>query len=527
MSAYEDPLQRSIQTPTSSAGSARSNRRRFLQASVGAVAGGLGAHAVAATPSLSRRDVKTWDEETDVLIMGSGVGGIAAAIEARRRGSRVLVLEKFNVLGGSSALSGGVCYLGGGTPLQKALGFEDSVEAMHDFMVAASGLHAPKDKIALYCEGSLDHFDWLVRHGVRYAEQFSAEKELSHKAASLYYCGCEQTLPFRDIARPAPRGHVPPAENQTGGRALMAQLIAAARQLGAVIRTEVDVQQLVLESDGSVAGLRVTEHGRQKHIRASKGVVLASGGFIHNDAMLALFAPELNRCRPRWGHAGHLGQGILMGMAAGGRTRIMDHGFAVLPLYPPENVLKGVVVNGKAQRCISEDTYYGVLGHEMLFHQAGRGYLIVDADSDYPGPDFRVVLAARSNSIGALAQQLGLPEGSLEQTVDSYNHHAAQGNDPLFGKAAKYLAPLTKAPFSAYDLSPEKAFYSVQTFGGLDTTVDGEVINAWGESIPGLYACGRTTAGLPVAPYYASGLCIGDGSFFGRRAGTHVASRKT
>ncbi|HQR02904.1 MAG: FAD-dependent oxidoreductase [Proteobacteria bacterium] len=515
-------------TPDGAAGSP-GDRRRFLKTAVGsAIAAGTGiaGGALAATAPLQHSEVRHWDGETDLLIMGSGIGGIAAAIEARRQGMSALVLEKFNVLGGSSALSGGVCYMGGGTPLQKALGFEDSTQAMHDFMVAASGVYAPKEKIAVYCDGSLDHFDWLVENGVKYAQRFSAEKELSHKAASLYYCGCEKSYPFRNIAHPAPRGHVPPAENQTGGRELMTFLIAAARRLGADIRTEVDVERLVMESDGSVAGLRVMENGRTLHIRARKGVVLAAGGFVHNSEMMASYAPDLNRCRPRWGHAGHLGQGILMGMSVGGRTRIMDHGFSVLPLYPPEDVLKGVVVNGQGQRCITEDTYYGVMGHEILVHQKGRGYLIVDAACDYPALDYRVVIAARDDTIAGLAAKLHLPPGVLEETVAYYNKYAAQGQDPLFGKAPPFLAPLQKGPYSAYDLSPEKAFYAVQTFGGLETNVDGEVINAWGEAIPGLYAAGRTSAGIPVSPYYASGLSIGDGSFFGRRVAKHAARRK-
>lgn len=495
-------------------------------------AGLLGAAAVGTMPGLAdsaplrRRDIARWDEETDLLIMGSGVAGIAAAIEARRLGLHATVLEKFQVLGGSSALSGGVCYLGGGTPLQKALGFEDSVQAMHDYMVAASGVHAPREKITVYCEGSLEHFDWLVANGVRYAQRFSGEKELSHEAASLYFCGGEKGLPYRDIARPAPRGHVPAAKNQTGGRELMRALTDSARRQGAQIRSSINVERLVLEFDGSVAGLRVSTPAGARQIRARKGVVLAAGGFIHNDEMLASFAADLNRCRPRWGHAGHLGQGILMGLAVGARIRNMDHGFAVLPLYPPEQVLKGVVVTAQGQRCVAEDSYYGVIGHEMLVRQGGRGYLVVDADCDYPGPDYRVVEAARGNSPTELAQRLGLPAGMLEQTLAYYNAHASQGRDPLFGKAAHYLAPLARAPFVAYDLSPERAFYSTQTFGGLETSVDAEVINAWGEAIPGLYAAGRTAAGVPVSPYYASGLSLGDGSFFGRRAARHAAARK-
>jgi 3-oxo-5alpha-steroid 4-dehydrogenase len=186
-----------------------------------------------------------------------------------------------------------------------------------------------------------------------------------------------------------------------------------------------------------------------------------------------------------------------------------------------------VVVTAQGQRCVAEDTYYGVIGHEMLVRQGGRGYLVVDADCDYPGPDYRVVEAARADDLAELARHLNMPAGMLEQTVAFYNRHAAEGRDPLFGKAAQNLAPLRKAPFVAYDLSPEKAFYSTQTFGGLDTDVDAAVINAWGEPIPGLYAAGRTAASVPVSPYYASGLSVGDGSFFGRRAARHAVARKS
>ena len=100
------------------------------------------------------------------------------------------------------------------------------------------------------------------------------------------------------------------------------------------------------------------------------------------------------------------------------------------------------------------------------------------------------------------------------------------GRDPLLGKSAAFLAPLERPPFKAYDLGVEKAFYSVHTFGGLETTLAGEVVNVWGDTIPGLYAAGRTSAGIPAAPYHASGLSIGDSTFFGRRAGAAAAARK-
>jgi len=193
----------------------RTTRRDVVRAlTVGAGVGML-ASAADATPVRADASVH-WDDTADLVIVGSGAAGISAALEARQHGLDVLVLERFTIPGGSSSLSGGVCYLGGGTPLQRALGFEDSEEEMLKYLLAACGPRGLRDKIEVYCAGSLEHFDWLVKQGVAYAQRYSDEKELSHAAASLYYCGSERVQPYSTIARPAPRGHVPAAENQTG-----------------------------------------------------------------------------------------------------------------------------------------------------------------------------------------------------------------------------------------------------------------------------------------------------------------------
>ena len=89
----------------------------------------------------------------------------------------------------------------------------------------------------------------------------------------------------------------------------------------------------------------------------------------------------------------------------------------------------------------------------------------------------------------------------------------------MFGKSAEYLRPLQGPPYKAWDISVDRAFFPAHTLGGLATTVNGEVIGSFGELIPGLFAVGRTTAGIPTAPYIASGLSVGDATFFGRRAG--------
>ena len=105
-----------------------------------------------------------------------------------------------------------------------------------------------------------------------------------------------------------------------------------------------------------------------------------------------------------------------------------------------------------------------------------------------------------------------------------YNEHAARGEDPLFHKAAKHLKPLVEPPFGALDCSTDGSIFGVLTFGGLAVRATGEVLDAAGEPIPGLFAAGRCTAGLcREGRNYASGLSIGDGSFFGRLAGRAAA----
>jgi 3-oxo-5alpha-steroid 4-dehydrogenase len=468
--------------------------------------------------------VKSWDISTDVLVVGAGSAGVSAALEARRAGSDVLLVESLPRFGGSSAMSGGVIYAGGGTALQKALKIQDSVEAMYDFIVATGAPHPQLDKIQLYCEQSPEHFDWLVAQGVPYNEKLTLAKGLPMGDESLYFSGNELAWPSRDIAAPAPRGHVPAVPGMNGGRRLMEALIPQAEAAGVVFKASTEGRQLIVESDGRVVGLVVEVAGERKNLRARRGVVLASGGFIHNREMLKLHAPELYNCSVPWGNAGDLGTGIQMGMAVGGNALRMNQGFAIAPIYPPENVISGILVNRAGQRFIAEDSYHGVIGDAVAFHQGGKAWLITDARSSYAFPQDSFLPVATANTLGDIAHQLKFPRGALQNTVAYYNRHAGNGDDPMFHKSGSYLRPLQGPPYTAWDVSVDKAFFPAHTFGGLQTTVDGEVVSSFGDTIAGLYAVGRTSAGLPTAPYFASGLSVGDCTFFGRRAGKRAAN---
>jgi succinate dehydrogenase/fumarate reductase flavoprotein subunit len=467
------------------------------------------------------REVSRWDLETDVLVVGLGCAGAAAALEAARAGAEVLVLERASGGGGTSALSGGVIYLGGGTPIQKACGFEDSPEEMFKYLLASCGPRPNEAKIRLYCEHSVAHFEWFVEHGVPFKAAFyphySGEPPTDD---GLVFSGSENASPYNEIARPAPRGHVPRIEGAAGAL-LMRTLVAAVERTDARIIADARCETLVLAPDGAVVGAVAKVDGAEHLIRTRGGVILATGGFIENRAMVETHAPLLLRCNYRVGAEGDDGSGIRMGLGAGAAAINMGMGSVSLPVIPPKKLQKGILVNRHGQRFVNEDAYYGLLGEYALFRNDGRAFLVLDNDT-FERPEVPREIAGVGETIEELEAELGLPEGSLQATVALYNRHAERGEDPVFRKSPEYVTPLTHPPFGALDCTTENSLYAVFTLGGLQTTVDGEVLTPDADVIPGLFAAGRTAACLS-APGYSSGLSIGDGTFFGRRAGRRAA----
>src|SRR4051812_48987547 len=160
----------------------------------------------------------TFSETVDVVVVGLGVAGTCATITAAEAGAEVLALERGVAPGGTSALSGGVIYLGGGTPVQAACGYEDSAENMERFLLAACGARADPAKIHAYCEGSVAHYRWLVDQGVPFKGQFNDEPNREpFDDSGLVFSGGEDSWPFTDVAPAVPRGHHPQFPDTAGG----------------------------------------------------------------------------------------------------------------------------------------------------------------------------------------------------------------------------------------------------------------------------------------------------------------------
>lgn len=473
---------------------------------------------------LPLEQVPQWDFETDVAIVGFGATGACAAIEARTAGARVMLFERSSGSGGASALSGGEIYIGGGTDAQKAAGFDDTVEDFTAYLKLAGGPCVDDAKCERYGREALSHYQWLKDQGVPYRGNFLPGKIIEPTDDStLIWSGSEAAAPFYRKARPAPRGHVIQHMGWGGGRPLVDILEARARDLGTEIH--VDARAVALITDGArVAGVVVRIDNKDRFVRAHKGVVLATGGFVFNDAMRAKYCPESFRVNSPIGDKDD-GIGIELGASVGGDPIHMDQFFTTCPWTIPEEQAYGVFVNVAGQRFINEDCYHGRVSRCAVDQPGGKVYLLLDsAHFTQPLDLAGITIAGTGETWEEVEAELEMPAGTLSTTMHFYNTHAREGRDPLFDKQAPILKPLDQSPFVALECNFETSYFSFFTLGGLKTSADAEVLDRAGQPIPGLFAAGRCTSGLPAWGHgYSSGMSLADCTFFGRYAGLNAA----
>ena len=482
------------------------------------------------TQPIRLHEVESFDHEVDVLVVGVGCAGAAAASEAARAGAHVVALERASGAGGSSAQSGGELYLGGGTSVQRACGFEDDADNMYAYLEAALGPHVDEEKLRLYCDGSVEHFEWFRSCGITFHESlYETPTWMPFTQDGLMWLG-ENAWPYNEVARAVPRGHRP-ATSGWAGHTVMEALLTTCREDGVETHTDTRARALIVDDEGRVVGLRATHFAETVHYRARRGVVLATGGFVDNEQMLIDHAPAL------LGHGKVSdglddGSGIEMAAALGAATRrmgVIEAAFTAVPAM----VCRGMLVDGLGRRFINEDVYPGLYSHAAL-ERPGPCWVILDEAGLEAVPEqdaMGVRPTHAAETLGELETELGLPAGSLEDTVAQYNRYAAEGADPLFHKDPRWVRVLG-GPWAAVD--PRRGFFDQGsataadtgfqgfTLGGLSTTVDGEVRAVAGGVIPGLYAAGRASSGIH-GNGYISGTSLGDGTFFGRRAGMRAA----
>ena len=554
-----------------------------------------------ATPALPPRrivnaDKELWNKSADVVVVGWGAAGAAAALQAREDGASVIVLERF-AGGGASRLSGGVIYAGGGTAYQREAGFEDSVEGMYTYLQKETNQVISDATLRRFCEQSISNLAWMEKQGVRFQSSFMKEKSsYPSKKKFLYYSGNEAVPAYIDPRfKPAPRGHRSYGEGLSGA-AMMDALEGATVSAGAQVLTQTNVRRLIIDEDKRVVGVECyqlpAEHVLTKRhadlslkiakwrqflpnkaqamrneqakieqdliddgtikptlIRARKGVVLATGGFVFNLEMLEEHAPHYTDSF-LLGAAGCDGSGIRLGATVGGASGHMSTMSGWRFISPPVCWQRGIVVNSQGARFCNEQVYGATLGHELMEKQGGKAYLIIDKNLRRQAlkecvtagwwyfqwlPALISMFAAkRAKTLPELARKIGADAANLTQSMQAYNAAIGQPatdalhpSDP-WGKAADMCQALDQAPYYAIDISVTSPYLPMAsiTLGGLQVNEEtGQVKSREGLSIAGLYAAGRSAVGI-ASSRYMSGLSLADCVFSGRRAAQHAAQIK-
>lgn len=528
----------------------------------------------------------TWDAEADVVVVGFGGAGAAAALEAREAGAQVVLIDRFGG-GGTTAYSGGVLYAGG-TRFQRAAGIDDDTDNLRAYLEMEVGDAVRSATLRRFCDGSAADVDWLVGHGVRYAGDFyDGKATFPPEGKYLYYSGNEKTPAFAAKARPAARGHRAVGPGY-GGPHYFAALAKAVDAMGIAVRRHTRVTRLVLDRAGAVVGVEAialplakhAEHlafyakaspwiphagkaanraaaagrdlearfGQTLRIRA-RGVVLATGGFTYNRDMIAAASPGFARHYDRihrLASIGSDGSGIALGVSAGGGTDRMDSLYIARNIAPPGALLDGIIVNRAGRRFVAEDAYTAVVGGAIAAQPDSAAWLVLPAASLRAAlrqiatsgwHQFKffglpalanIVLGGtrRGGSAAALARRAGIDPAALAATIAAHDADLDSGRPDSVGKTAALRQRLGSGPFYAINVSiaNRHAFTPFMTLGGLTVDEDnGNVTRADGTPIAGLYAAGLCAVGLH-SNGYISGISLADGVFSGRRAGRHAAS---
>jgi flavocytochrome c len=502
-------------------------RRQFV---TGTGLAGAALLAGIGAPSKSHAAVapKKWDKETDVIVVGFGAAGGAAAIEAHDAGAKVLILDKMPASGGNTAISGGIVY-GADTSVQKALGISDSAEEMYKYYMAVGENMLEPARVKFASENYGKTIEWLIGLGV----------EIPHKLGrpGLYISGAEQK--FASITPPKPRGH----ETAGEGGALFGVLRKAVntRKIETLLRTE--AKELVIANEKEVVGLIAQSRGKTMYIKANKGIILTTGGFSYSKEMRRTYRPDLmeavSYCAP-----GLTGDGVRMAQALGADLENMGNAYrvnVVAKINPERGALvlpllehPCIMVNKKGKRFVSEGEFYEYVVSELLKQEGRLAYIIFDEKvktksgkglaygfSKDLAPEMEAGVVKKAGTIAELARVMGVDPAVLEQTVTKLNEDAKAGKDSEFGRK-KGLGPVDTPPF--YFLEARVGLSD--TVGGLRTNLDARVIDVFGRVIPRLYAAGTVADGWMFKMYPGSGTYLGNAFCFGRIAGKKAAAEK-
>jgi len=555
------------------------------------------------------------EQEYDVVVVGSGGAGMVAALTAAHRGLSTIVIEKAAHYGGSTARSGGGVWIPNNEVLQRA-GVKDTPEAARTYLHTIVGDVVPAEKIDTYLQRGPEMLSFVLKHSPLkmcwvpgyadyYPEQpggkptgrsiepkpFNAKKlgadmaglEPAYGKVPLNVVVMQQDYVRLNQLKRHPRGVLrslkvglrtmwaqATGKNLVGmGRALIAPLRIGLRNAGVPVELNTALTDLYVE-DGVVRGVYVrdtnaSETTEPRLIRARRGVILASGGFEHNEQMRVKYQRAPITTEWTVGAKANTGEGILAGEKLGAALDVMEDSWwgptVPLPGSPwfalsERNSPGSIIVNMAGKRFMNESMPYVEACHHMYGGQYGQGpgpgenipaWLVFDQRyrNNYifaglqPGQripkkwlESGVIVTA--DTLEELAGKTGVPAAALTATVERFNEFARTGVDEDFhrGQSAydRYygdptnkpnpnLGPIAQGPFYAAKMVPG----DLGTKGGIRTDVRGRALRDDNSVIEGLYAAGNVSAPVMGHTYPGPGGTIGPAMTFGYLAALDIA----
>lgn len=466
------------------------------------------------------RDIKS-EREAEIVIIGAGGTGLAAAVTAGQEGASVIVLETNGFAGGNLLVSGGV-YNSPEPEMQAKQGIEDSPELFVQQTLAGGDNIANPELVRILAYNALDGLNWL--------------KELGNE--------------FEDQVIQAPGALHPRSHNTTaplGSGIIKTYLEHIDKMDNVEILYETKGESLIQE-DGRVVGvIAKNPDGSKLTVKANKGVIIATGGFSKNAQLVMEYRnaekwPLLDENSVSTNMDSIRGEGIIMAREIGADVVDMDQMQFLYLGQPKTGLLSGVFnvsaevtvfVNKEGKRFVAEDARRDVISSAVFAQEDGMMYMLHSAESlsdpanqlNIDGIPMKELLDIgaygwkQGDTLEELAKEIGVPAENLVQTIAEYNEAVDTKNDP-FGRTLLNVK-MEKGPFYAIPRVP--ALH--HTMGGLRIDTLARVLDTKGEPIPGLYAGGEVTGGIHGGNRLG-GNAVTDTVVFGRLAAQSAVAGK-